>query len=349
MHTRIGEIAPTQASSKKGGPCVSCGENPANARVGGCRVCPFARHRTAVAPLAAAVLSALVVGACGGAAISDPTRHVPTSRAEALTHVSSGLVVFGPGRPTPAWRTTATIGARPAVWIARRSGVTFIRLDQRLVHLALHVGSGEPGGRGWSHGDRIGPSEIHRVVFGFNGGFKLTYGSVGFMADGRVAVGLKAGFGSIVTYQDGSTQIGAWRAGVPAHGRTVSSVLENLRLLVDRGAPASTVGRCVLLCWGGTVGDVTFVPRSALGITADGQLIWAAGRSLSPRGIAEALIGVGVRRAVQLDINPVWVAGYLYVHHPRGPIAVPVMPGQHGIPGRLLRPDTRDFFTVLAN
>jgi hypothetical protein len=49
-----------------------------------------------------------------------------------------------------------------------------------------------------------------------------------------------------------------------------------------------------------------------------------------------------------LDINPEWVAGYLYVHR-RGPIAVPVVPGQVGIPGRLLAPYGRDFFTVLAN
>jgi hypothetical protein len=53
-------------------------------------------------------------------------------------------------------------------------------------------------------------------VAGFNGGFRLNYGSVGFLADGRVAVPLTAGLGSIVTYQDGATQIGAWQQGVPA-------------------------------------------------------------------------------------------------------------------------------------
>jgi hypothetical protein len=56
----------------------------------------------------------------------------------------------------------------------------------------------------------------------------------------------------------------------------------------------------------------------------------------------------GVQRAVELDINPEWVAGYLYVHHGSGPVAVPVVPGQTGIPGALLSPYSRDFFTVLS-
>jgi hypothetical protein len=55
-----------------------------------------------------------------------------------------------------------------------------------------------------------------------------------------------------------------------------------------------------------------------------------------------------VQRAVELDINPDWVAGYLYVHGGSEPRAEPVVPGQLGISGRLLTPYTRDFFTLLA-
>jgi hypothetical protein len=65
--------------------------------------------------------------------------------------------------------------------------------------------------------------------------------------------------------------------------------------------------------------------------------------------IAQALVNAGVVRAVELDINPEWVAGYLYVHHRGGPTAVSVVPSQFGIPGRFLSPYGRDFFTILAN
>jgi len=46
----------------------------------------------------------------------------------------------------------------------------------------------------------------------------LSHGSVGFLADGRVAVALTGGLGSIVTYGNGTTDIGAWHEGVPPAG-----------------------------------------------------------------------------------------------------------------------------------
>ena len=68
-----------------------------------------------------------------------------------------------------------------------------------------------------------------------------------------------------------------------------------------------------------------------------------------PVTIAQALVGAGALRAVELDINPEWVAGYLYEHRGGSPTAVPVVAGQLGIPGRLLSPYGRDFFTIAAN
>jgi hypothetical protein len=90
--------------------------------------------------------------------------------------------------------------------------------------------------------------------------------------------------------------------------------------------------------------------RSALGITAAGDLVSAGGEHLTVAQLADAMLGAGVVRAVELDINPEWVAGYLYEHHSgNGPLApVPVVPGQQGIPGQFLAPWSRDFFTILA-
>jgi hypothetical protein len=41
---------------------------------------------------------------------------------------------------TGAWQAISRIGGRPAMWIAERSGVTLVRIDQNLVHLVLHAG-----------------------------------------------------------------------------------------------------------------------------------------------------------------------------------------------------------------
>ena len=217
------------------------------------------------------------------------------------------------------------------------------------MHLILHAGSSDGGVAGWTYGDQITPREIHLVVAAFNGGFKLSYSNVGFMSGGHIAVALHPGLASIVTYTDGTSNIGAWQNGVPTVHKTIFSVLQNQRLLVDRGVVAANVATCVLDCWGGTIKNLTIVARSGLGITAAGQLVWAAGEQLSPADLADALVSAGAVRAIELDINPFWVAGYLYVHRPPGPRAVPVIPGQRGIAGQLLAPDSRDFLAVVAN
>jgi hypothetical protein len=274
-------------------------------------------------------------------------RHAPAPRAAAVRRAVAPAVTV-PRQAGSGWSVAATVSGQPAAWIAQRDGVTLMRFDQGLVRLHLHAGSAEPLGGGWSYGSKISGREIHRLLAAFNGGFRLSYGSVGFMANGRVAVPLTAGLGSIVTYQDGGTQIGAWREGVPAQGRRVASVLQDLNLLVDQSAAAGNVESCAIGCWGSTLGGGVDVARSALGITGDGRLVWAAGESLSPSTLAGALIAAGAQRAVELDINPEWVAGYLYVHRGSGPVAVPVVPGQTGIPGQLLSPYSRDFFTIVA-
>jgi hypothetical protein len=238
---------------------------------------------------------------------------------------------------------------RTAAWIARgASGVALLSFDQRLAELHLHSGTQDAGGSGWRFGPSVDRSELTRLIAAFNGGFRLSTGAGGFESFGQIAVPLRAGLGSIVTYRDGVTDVGTWRAGVPAAGRPVASVRQNLTLLIDHGRPASTLD--CQTCWGATLGGVSDPARSALGVTADGRLIWAGGENLTVSGLASALLSARVLRAVELDINPEWVAGYLYGHrggHGR-PAAVPVAPGQQGIPGQFLEPWSRDFFTVVA-
>jgi hypothetical protein len=290
------------------------------------------------------------VGAVAATTTTTTTARAVASRSHAVRlDAAPHVAVTVPAVVSAGWTTVARVHGRPAAWIAQRSGATLMRFDQSLVHLTLHAGSSDGGALGWSYGDQITRREIHLVLAAFNGGFKLTYSNVGFMSGGHVAVALKPRLASLVTYTDGTSNIAAWHNGVPSARKTVLSVLQNQRLLVDRGVPAANVSTCVILCWGGTIKDLTVVARSGLGITANGQLVWAAGEQLSPAGLADALIAAGTVRAIELDINPAWVAGYLYVHHRSGPAATAVVPGQRGIAGQLLAPYSRDFIAVVAN
>ncbi len=236
-----------------------------------------------------------------------------------------------------------------AAWVARTaSGVALLSFDQQLVTLALHSGTVDAGPTGWRFGPVIGGAERGRLVAAFNGGFKLSTGSGGFESHGRTAVPLRSGLGSVVTYADGRTDIGSWNQEVPVNGRAVVSVRQNLVVLIDHGSPAPTLG--CMLCWGATLGRVSDPARSALGITADGRLVWAGGEHLTTTELANALLAARVVRAVELDINPEWVAAYLYGHRGgHGPLApVPIVPGQPGVPGQFLEPYGRDFFAVSA-
>jgi hypothetical protein len=277
------------------------------------------------------------------------TTTAAASRPPRPVHVTLPVDRY-PAGLTAGWHTITTIGGKPAMWITLRHGVTLVRMDQSLVHLALHAGSVDPGGTGWHYGDAVAGREIHHLILGFNGGFKFSTASGGFLSYGRVGLPLSSGYASIVTYMNGTTQIGVWDAGVPARHMAIASVRQNLHLLIDHGVPAGTVANCGATCWGATIGGQPAVARSGLGIRADGQLVWAGGEGLTVSQFADGMVAAGVERAVELDINPAWVAGYLYVHHRTSALTpVPVVPGQFGIYGHLLAPYSRDFFTVLSN
>jgi hypothetical protein len=296
--------------------------------------------RTAVAAASGAASGTVALSRPGAARDQKPRPLVPGHPrvlAAALGPVGDASV------PVVVWR------GRPVAWLARTaSGVTLLTLDQKRLELRLHSGTTDAGATGWRFGASVRAAERGRLVAAFNGGFRLSVGAGGFMSYGRVAVGLRDGLGSIVTYADATTDVGAWHQEVPAPGRTAVSVRQNLPLLIDHGRAASNVG--CRSCWGATLGGVDDPARSALGVTAAGQLVWAGGEHLTVSQLASALVAVGVVRGVELDINPEWVAGYLFGHPTgRGRLSVvPIVPGQNGIPGQFLAPWSRDFFTVVA-
>jgi hypothetical protein len=320
----------------------------------GCEVSATITAGTRPTRSAPRTVAASAPSARSGKPASPPVKHVPPPPPHPrllAAAVGSSSTTFV---PAVSWR------GQPAVSVARSpSGVAMLSFDQRLVELRLHSGTVDAGGSGWRFGPAVLGSELGRLVAAFNGGFKFSTGAGGFESYGRIGAPLGNGLGSIVTYADGRTDIGPWNQGVPAAGMPVASVRQNLTLLINNGTAAASVD-CIS-CWGATLGGVTDPARSALGVTADGRLVWAGGEHLTPSALADALLGAHVVRAVELDINPEWVAGYLYGHPSDGrrrlrapgggvgsPAPVPVVPGQNGVPGFFLAPYSRDFFTVQA-
>jgi hypothetical protein len=63
-----------------------------------------------------------------------------------------------------------------------------LSFNQRLLTLRLHSGTVDAGATGWRFGPAIAGLERRWLVAAFNGGFKLSTNSGGFMSHGRTAL-----------------------------------------------------------------------------------------------------------------------------------------------------------------
>ena len=189
------------------------------------------------------------------------------------------------------------------------------RSTSGLLELRLHAGTADPGGTGWRFGPAVSGAERARLAAAFNSGFRLSTGTGGYESYGRVAAPLQAGLASdrhVLRRHDRYRHLAPRSARSGSHGGIRTPEPEP----ADRQRkPASTLD--CLSCWGATLGGVEDPARAALGVTADGRLIWAAGEHVTVADLANALLAARVVRAVELDINPEWVAGYVYGHRGR--------------------------------
>jgi Phosphodiester glycosidase len=189
---------------------------------------------------------------------------------------------------------------------------TAVWMDPLMLHLSLIPGLTEPGGS-WAHPPYITPAEAPSVLAAFNGGFRFQDAHGGFYLNGRTAVPLVQGAASLVLYDNGKVNVGAWGTEV-AMGPHVQAVLQNLVPMVDGGQVSQSATYHDTAVWGQTLNTSTVVARSGVGVTANGALVYVAGPALTAKTLAEALQRAGAVRAMTLDINPEWVTFNIYTH-----------------------------------
>jgi hypothetical protein len=189
------------------------------------------------------------------------------------------------------------------------------------------------------------------LVAAFNGGFRFQDARGGIYLEGRAGVPLVPGAASFVVYKDGRVNIGTWAKEV-SMSPEVESVLQNVVLLVDHGRLAPSATYTDNAIWGYTLGGGYVVPRSGLGVTADGALVYVAGPALTAKSLAESLQRAGAVRAMTLDINPEWVTFNFYAHlagQAGQVMGTKLYPEMQRPADRYLPPawEARDFFEVL--
>ena len=215
--------------------------------------------------------------------------------------------------------------------------------DRRRTQLGLYPGLQEPPSVATRGSGSVPHDQRWRLLATFNGGFKAAAGAGGFVVNGHVDVPLQPGLATIVEKRDRSLQIVRWTNQFPSASLILAR--QNLLPLVWNGAAGAVVAEPWR--WGATLHGVPTVWRTAIGLTARGDLVYVAAPDQTAASLAAIMVRVGAVRALELDINPEWPSLITYRHRGgRDPVAV--VPNPQQSPYRYLVPDNRDFFAVYA-
>ncbi|MBX3057969.1 MAG: phosphodiester glycosidase family protein [Anaerolineae bacterium] len=226
-----------------------------------------------------------------------------------------------------------------------------VAFDLRQTRLHYVLGSEEPAlpdgprGHGLMNAAHKAPGYLLAT---FSGGFMASHGAYGAMADGLTALPAKDGYATItIGAGDGRLQIGEWSNDIPADGN-YQSWRQNARLITQNGQITDRVYNGSAATWGSSINGDVVTWRSALGLSADGQILYfAAGPSLSMPALAEAMQTAGAYNSLLLDINETWVHFAAIRADGETLTAEPLLPaGMSTNPDRYLKQSQRDFFYV---
>jgi Phosphodiester glycosidase len=221
-------------------------------------------------------------------------------------------------------------------------------MDQKLLSTRLVPGVQDPGGKGWSWiGDVPKPARAD-LAAAFNSGFYIRDSKGGYFSEGRTVAPLVNGAASLVIYKDGTATVGSW-GGEVSMSQDVMSVRQNLTLIVDHGKPAQGLTADHTSTWGATYGNTVLAWRSAVGVTQDGALLFGCGDGLSAASLADIMVRAGAVRAMEMDINHVWVTFESFTPAPQtsyGAHGTNILNGMWVHQERYLQVDERDFFAM---
>lgn len=185
--------------------------------------------------------------------------------------------------------------------------VTIAQLDMKKVSLGAVAGIKEPGGKVGNPGPGVVPQEIvnnNRLVAAFDGGFQFRDGEYGMIVDDKTYLPLKNDLGTVVGYKNGVVKIIDYTG--QDLGKGIAFVRQNCPILIENGQLGVEDVKNKKL-WGRTFTSGIYTWRTGMGITKNGNLLFAVGNSLTPTTLALALKMAGAQNAIQLDINPNWV------------------------------------------
>jgi hypothetical protein len=220
-------------------------------------------------------------------------------------------------------------------------------ISGKYARFQLHPGFKEPGGT-FDVPPTIPQGQRTGLVATWNGGFRITDGGSrgGFYLDGKTDGELRDGAASEVFYKDGSIRIGEWGRDVRMTPQVVG-VRQCLELMVDGGKVVPDIDDGDK--WGVSDQSRMYVPRSGVGVTAQGDIIMVVGQALSAETLADLMQRAGAVRAMPLDMNRAWPSFMSYdgSRDPADPKPTNILDFEDP-PDRYYTQATRDFVAVYA-
>ena len=278
-----------------------------------------------------------------GASTTTSVASAATGPRRVCVRVCSTWRVMDPwqvGAPSVMTTTFVPFVASPAdvayaAWIRASSTI-----------LGLYPGYKGPGPSTLPRGAEMVPlTGRPRLLATFNSGFYEADSAGGFYVNRTLYFPMVPGLATVVRYTNGRVDVVRWTGGARP-GPKVMMARQNLELLVSNGRATTRAQDNAL--WGLTLHGLAAVWRTALGVDAKGNLIYAAAPDQTAQSMAAVMVKLHVVRAMQLDINPEWPIFVTYgAAGAQGPALF--VPNPNQVPGRFLYPSTKDFFAVYAS
>jgi hypothetical protein len=287
-------------------------------------------------------------GSSGGSGSRSARHHLvwPPRIKPIFPHPLAGEGVWRPIGP-------AVNGGPPVLLTTFRSELAYPRIvayvawfDHTRTAAAYYPGRYEPPSAVVRGPMMVPYGQRWRLLATFNGAFTHDDGNNGSAVNGHTNEPMIDGNATLIGYRNGHIALVKWTGG-PDVGRNVAWARQSLTPIVWNGRlnpllntdPNSPQ-------WGYTLGGVTRVWRSGVGVDRRGNLIYAVADDQTVISIAQILLHAGAVRAMEFDINPEWHTLITYTHRHGGLHPTMVEPQPMQSPDRYLVPDDRDFIAI---
>ena len=183
---------------------------------------------------------------------------------------------------------------------AKQQSIHLYAFDMRRLGLGYVAGTHEPRSKSGVRGNGRMPHERRQqLVAVMNGGLRSAFDAGGRIVDGRVIVPPEIGRATLALQRDGQPAFGLWDA--EQLDEPWVSLIQNQAPLVmgGRSLPRANNG------WGQLLADFDeqLIPRTGLGVTEGGVVMFAWSPSVSALGLAEALRLAGAEFAMHLAVG----------------------------------------------